>query len=410
MIKLGYLISQYPAVSHTFIMREILYLREHGFKISVASINKPGFSSKPTSVEQQEASQTYYVKETPFIQILTSLLKTMIFHPVLFFKGFFFAIYLNSLNIKQMMYGVFYFIEAILIGEWMKSLNLSHLHVHFANPASQVGLILTKIFPYTYSITVHGPDEFSDVTLNCLKEKTESAQFVCCISHYAQSQLMRLTSPQNWNKLRIAPLGVDPKEFNPITFRENPSPFQILCVGRLVPAKGQYVLLAALEILISQGRNISLKFIGEGSERKILEQEVAKRGLQSHVIFTGALNFDDVLKAYEQTDIFVLPSFAEGIPVSLMEAMAMEIPCISTSVNGISELILTGNDGLLVAPADTQGLATAIATLIDHPDERLRIGKAGREHVEDKYNFSKNIKVLIELFKEYLSSKSDEHV
>jgi glycosyltransferase involved in cell wall biosynthesis len=368
-----------------------------GWYIPVASINRPQFSREITEEEREEEAKTYYVKQTGLLKMAGYLGKTFFVTPIQFFRGLFFALKLRG------PFGIFYFVEAVLVGSWMKKRAVSHLHVHFANPASTVGLIVTQIFPFTFSMTVHGPDEFDNVTLNHLKEKIQGAKFVCCIGHYALSQLKKLTPQSEWEKLEIAPLGIDSNAYRPINGRPHKEVLEILSVGRLVSNKGQQVLIEALKMLKSQGRNLKLRLVGDGPQRPFLEEAVAQGGLENEVTFTGALNPDQVLKAYNQADLFVLPSFSEGIPVSLMEAMAMEIPCIATHINGIPELIRHGVDGLLVIPSDAEELANAIASLVDHPERRLALGKTGRQRVMDKYNFEANVHRLADIFEIYLA-------
>jgi colanic acid/amylovoran biosynthesis glycosyltransferase len=194
----------------------------------------------------------------------------------------------------------------------------------------------------------------------------------------------------HWNKVRVSRLGVDPEAYSPRPFRWNPSPFEILCVGRLVARKGFYVLFTALERLVLEGRAVRLRIAGDGPERLGLERDAAERGLMRHVIFEGWQNTAGVSALYQQADIFALPSFAEGIPVVLMEAMATEIACVATSIAGIPELIRNDVDGLLVQPSNEEELAAALARLLDEPELRLRLGKSARQRVVECYDLGRN--------------------
>jgi len=256
---------------------------------------------------------------------------------------------------------------------------LTHLHVHFANAASTVGLIASRTFPIGFSLTVHGPDEFYDASGLRLAEKIAGASFVCCIGQFARSQLMKLSPPSQWDKLEIGPLGVDPQRFSPRRFRSSPSRFEILCVGRLVPSKGQLVLIAAIERLVKTTPNLRLRLVGDGPERESLERAIAAANLGSYVVLEGSVNQDRIQEFYRQADIFVLASFAEGIPVVLMEAMAMEIPCVSTFVAGIPELIRNETDGILVPPSDDLALATAIKRRWNKDDQGEKNNKHQKE-------------------------------
>jgi colanic acid/amylovoran biosynthesis glycosyltransferase len=407
-IRLAYLVSRYPAISHTFILREITTLRTLGFDIQVASINhidRP--IAQLTAQEREEMSNTFYVKSAGIWGALTAHTKTFFTQPLNYLKGLWFAIRLGGTNLKKIIYSIFYFVEAVMIGQWMKKHQMNHLHVHFGMAAATVGMITSRIFPIEFSLTIHGPDEFYDVYQNHLPQKIVYAKFICCISHFARSQLMMLSSPTYWNKLEISPLGVDPEVFSrAVPYVPQPHVFQILCVGRLVPVKGQFVLLQAVEQLIAQGRRVQVYFVGDGPDRKYLENRVRKSNLQQYVAFAGAVNQDRILQFYRQADAFVLASFAEGVPVVLMEAMAMQIPCVTTHITGIPELIRTG-DGLLVAPSDIEGLTQAILQLMDDPQLCREIGVAARNSVIQRYHLQENTRRLANIFTTRLSHLTD---
>jgi glycosyltransferase involved in cell wall biosynthesis len=298
-----------------------------------------------------------------------------------------------------MLYGIFYFAEAVVVGHSMMRLGLRHLHTHFA---STVGLIVARIFPVTMSATFHGPMEFENPEAFRLREKIRASLFSCAISRYGLSQLMRVAGRSQWQKLELTPLGVDPVEFAPRPFRPDPSPFQILCVGRLAPVKGQHVLIAAAGALVREGHDILLRFAGDGPDRTELLRDVDVRGLSHNVFFAGNVDQDTLRGLYRQCDALALPSFGEGLPVVLMEAMAMEIPCIATWVAGVPELIRDGVDGLLVPPADAESLARAILRLKSDPALRLRIGQEARRRVLDGYDVSRNTERLAEVFRRRL--------
>ncbi|RKZ78318.1 MAG: colanic acid biosynthesis glycosyltransferase WcaL [Candidatus Parabeggiatoa sp. nov. 1] len=406
-IQIAYLISRYPAISHTFILREIRILRDLGFDISVASINAP--DRKPeqlTATEREEAANTFYVKPAGLAKAIKAHLQTLLTQPLGYVRGLFFALRLGKFDLKKMLYGFFYFVEAVMIGQWMRHQQKSHLHVHIPMAAATVALIAHHIFPMTFSLTVHGPDEFYDTPGNYLTQKISDAAFICCISHFARSQLMMLSPPSVWNKLEISRLGVDPAKFTPRPFRQQPDPFEILCVGRLVPAKGQLILLEAVAHLIAQGRQLRLRLVGDGPDRQSLENEVRQRGLTAQVIFAGAVNQEQILDFYTSADVFALASFAEGIPVVLMEAMVMTIPCVSTQITGIPELIGI-QQGILVAPSDAEALAQAITLLMDKPELRRQLGEAGRRQVLQNYELQRNTERLADIFRRRLLSHAE---
>jgi glycosyltransferase involved in cell wall biosynthesis len=348
-----------------------------------------------TETERLEVSGTFYVKSAGLAAIARAHLSTFARTPLAYLRGLVFAIGLGGLDLRRILFGIFYFGEAVVIGRWMESLELRHLHAHFANAASTVALIARRIFPIDFSFTMHGPDELYDIPGFFLQEKIKAASLVCCIGYFARSQLMRLVPPHEWGKLEVSPLGVDLSIFTPRKARPQPASLEVVCVGRLVPAKGQHVLLEAVANLVRAGHQLRLRLVGDGPDRPSLERAAAQ--LDGAVIFEGSVNQDKVLQIYGDADIFVLASFAEGIPVVLMEAMAMEIPCISTYVAGIPELIRSEVDGILVMPSDDRALAAAIERLIIDPDLRARLGAAARKRVMQKYDLNCNVARLAQL-------------
>jgi glycosyltransferase involved in cell wall biosynthesis len=319
-VSLAYLVSEYPRISHTFILREVTGLRELGFAIRTASINHPDRPpDKLTAQEREEAAATFFVKPSGLGGALKAHLAALTRRPLKYLAGLAFALRLGGTDLKKLLYGLFYFVEAVMIGEWMRGAGVRHLHVHFATPASTVGLIAARIYPIGLSLTVHGPDEFYDAPGYCLAEKIAGASFICCIGMYARSQLMKLSPPRHWSKFEVAPLGIFLGEFAPRIARRTSDRFEILSVGRLVPAKGQHILLAAMHNLVGAGRNVCLRLVGDGPDRAALEDDARRRGLERAVVFEGAVNPDRI--RLPKPPIFLAASFAEGIPVVRMEAM-----------------------------------------------------------------------------------------
>ena len=396
--RVGYLVSKYPDVSHTFILREVLALRARGMEISVASINGPKIL---TEVERLEAEKTFYVKQAGAGGALKALLRFSMSQPAGVGRGLVAALKMAGGDVKRMLLGIFYFVEALILLQWMSSKGLSHVHVHFATPAASVAVIATKIAPVTMSMTVHGPDEFYDVTAYSLAAKVAASRFVVCISFFAQSQMMKVTG--EWGKFDIARLGVDVAHFAARPLPLSDGVFRVLCVGRLVAAKGQRILIEAVELLTRQGRRVELDLVGDGPDRAALEAFVHTRGLGGAVRFAGSIGQDRIRDFYSAADCFAMASFAEGIPVVLMEAMSMEIPVIATGINGIPELIRDNVDGLLVPPSDVQGMAAAMARLMDDGGLRERMGKAGRVKVQAEYELSASADRLLDIFQRRLA-------
>ena len=406
--RMAYLVSQYPMLSMIFIIREVLQLRALGFDIDVASINAADRGAEGlTRDEAAEADRTYYIKPHGLRGAVAAHVKTLVSHPGGYLKGFWQVLQFARFDLKALFYQLMYFSEALMVGVWMTQRGQRHLHAHLGSQAATVGLYVKTIFGYGFSITVHGPDEFYDAPGQHLTEKVIAADFICCISYFARSQLMKLSPWEHWRKLEVSRLGVDPAVFAPRPFRDQPAPFEIICVGRLTPAKGQHILVQAVQQLTEKGRSLRLRLVGDGEDRASLERQVRQLGVESQVIFEGAVNQDRIRDLYAGADLFAIPSFAEGIPVVLMEAMAMEIPCVTTRITGIPELIEDGVTGLLVAPSDIDGLASAIERLMDDPALRQRLGKNGRKQVEANYDLARNVDRLARIFTRRLASMSN---
>lgn len=398
---MAYLISRYPAVSHTFILREVQQLRAQGFRIVTASVNAPD-QTELAPAEAADAATTYYLKRDGVRGALAAHARTLLTRPLAWLRGVGLACRLGGLEPRRLLQSMAYFTEALMIGQWMQREHVAHLHVHFATAAANIGLYVKPVFGTTLSLSIHGPDEFDNVERQWLREKIDTADFLMCIGHYAKSQIMRLCPPSAWHKLEIAPLGVDPQQYR---LRQAPpasAALRVLCVGRLTPAKGQHILLDAIERLQWQGREVALTLVGTGPDEASLKAAVTTAGMQNSVHFAGALNQAEVLTHYQNADVFVLPSFAEGIPVVLMEAMACGLPCVTTRITGIPELIRSEDEGLLVTPADVAGLAEAIARLMDTPALALKIRIGARTRIMQSFHLEHNVARMAALFAQRL--------
>jgi colanic acid/amylovoran biosynthesis glycosyltransferase len=400
--KIIYLVSHYPAFNHTYILREVRELRKLGWDIDVASIRPDTRPiSQLTAEEQEERSRTWSVTTRGVSGALHAHLVSLTMQTRSYFRGLMWAVRLGGLNFVNIVRNWIYFTEALIVGQWMQRRGLTHIHIHFA---STVGLLIAKTFPITISITVHGPAEFADAASFHLREKIEAAEFICAISEYGHGELMKSCDSNQWGKLETVPLGIDPNTFAPIRRSlAGRSSFDVVSVGRLSPEKAQHVLIDAVASLVNDGRQVRLRLVGDGPDRPALEKHIVASGLSGIVRLDGVLNQDQLKALYQESDIFALASLAEGVPVVLMEAMAMGIPCVATRITGIPELIENGQDGLLVPPSDVLQLSTAIAQLMDDPVLRERIAKAGRSKVIEKYNLSKNVALLAEVFERRVS-------
>ena len=392
-------------LSMTFIVREILALRRMNFHIDVASINAPDRPrDQLTADEIAEADRTYYIKPRGVPGGISAHCEALLRQFPGYCRGAAMMLRLSRTDLKRFIMNLMYFTEALMVGNWMKRRGQRHVHAHLGQQAATVGMYVHSVFGFGLSFTLHGPEEFYEAREQYLTEKIAASDFVVCISSFARSQLMKFSPYEHWGKLVVSRLGVDPQVFGPRSVRERADTFEILCVGRLTPAKGQHILIDAIRSLVDQGRRVRLRIIGAGPDGPSLKKSAADLCDSEVVIFEGAVNQDRIRDFYAAADVFCLPSFAEGIPVALMEAMAMEIPCVSTQIAGIPELIRNGMDGLLVAASDVEGLSEALARLMDEPALRERLGRNGRTRVLQHYNLQSSVEKLAAIFAERIRS------
>jgi len=403
--RIAYLLSQYPAVSHTFFLNEVLALRARGFGIETASVNSiaPPSGGFPAA-EMQEAARTFYIKSTPRPAILGILIKTLLTRPGVLLRGLAAALRLRPWDIPGTAYALFYLLEAVLLGDWMKRKGCVHLHVHFGGSVATVGMLTSLAWKIPYSLTIHGPEEFYDVGPSFLEQKLRLAAFVTCISHFCRSQLLKISPISGWPKFHICRLGVQTGVFVPAPAQsrgDGGELLHIVNVGRLHPAKGQLVLLNSFRELHRRGLPVRLSIVGDGDGREALRDYIYRNELEDAVTLHGALSHPATRELLGTADLFVLPSFAEGVPVALMEAMSMEIACISTYVAGIPELIDSPDEGILVPPSSVQALTDAMALLLTDHARRRMIASAGRHKVLSAYDLSTNIGHLIDVFRQH---------
>ena len=355
------------------------------FEVFTASIRAPDRPhGKLSPEERDEAARTYFVNPHGWRGALAAHWSALVTRPGPYLSALLYALQLGARHLA-------YFTQAVMVGRWMQRNGLAHLHVHYS---STVALLLKRVYPIQLSISFHGPDEFNDPVGFLIREKVQACDFVRAISQYARSQLMKSSDYADWHKIEVVYMGVDPATFAARPFRPQAWPLELICVGRLAPVKAQHILIAAMERLVQGGHPVRLHIVGGGPDRASLEGDVARRGLGPHVVFHGFTLQEKLDELYRAADAFVLASFAEGVPGVLMEAMAMEIPCVSTWITGVPELIRNGVDGLLVAPSDDAAFAAAVASLCEDPELRERIGKAARARILERFDLVKNSRQL----------------
>ena len=403
-MRIAYLVGQYPAINHGYILDEVRILRGNGLQIEVASVSLP---DRPAAllgeIEREEFARTYYIKAVPKPAAALAVLKHGLRSPRSLFKGLRCALRMAPRTAGGVRRYLLYFVEAVLLVEWMKRSGLSHVHVTFSG---SLGVIACDLAPVTMSLAVHGFGEVFDPVGSRLAARIAASSFVRSVSRHLRSLLMISCPAGEWAKLEHVPLGVDPEIFLPAPFRPAPRPFRMVCVGRLAPEKGQRLLLQAAVILRERGCAVALHLVGDGPDRPALERIVASGGLGDCVCIEGPLHGSKLLSLYREMDAFVLASLYEGIPVVLMEAMSMQIPCVAPCITGIPELIHDGLDGLLFAPADVEGLVAAIQRLVGSPELRRSLGVRARECVLREYSIAANTRRFQDVLLRHLAALS----
>ena len=394
-----YLIGIYPAVHHNYLLAEISYLRRLGWKIETASISNADRPFNELSAEElAEAKRTWFVKATPVTTILWWMLKVLFTQPGGFFGSFFTAWRMGAGSFKRRAHHIFYWLEGLMVGQWMKEHGLTHVHASFT---STVAYLACRCFPaITMSIGVYGYGELYDPKGSFLSDKIQAATFLRSVSQHGVNELMLASSRKNWDKLEHVPLGIEVADYQARPFRDNAT-VCLITVGRLSPEKGQFLLLRAMAKLAAPAR---LVIIGDGPDRAELEAEANRLNLGSTVSFEGRVTRERLMTLYAEADVFVLTSLSEGIPVVLMEAMAMAIPCVAPRITGIPELVEEDKNGWLYTPADEEALVNVMRRLIADPAGRRRMGELAREKVLRAYDMEKNTAQFSEVLRRRLAA------
>ena len=383
--RLAYLTSLYPAVSHTFIQREVAGLRALGFEVATCSMRRPPADHLTGPEERDAARTTFYIIETGKspLQALRAL-GAALAAPGRLVSTLALTWRSAPPGARGMLKQLAYLAEAMILSRQLRAQGIDHLHNHFADPSANVAMLTSALSGIPFSYTLHGPAELYEPEKWQLREKTARAAFVACISHFARSQAMYFSDPAHWGKLRIVHCGVEPARYDRPAPPARPG-LHLVFVGRITPIKGLRMLMEALARARETHPDLTLTLVGDGEDRAHLEE--LARPMGDAVRFAGFLSQERVADAVAAADALVLPSFAEGLPVVLMEAMAAGKPVIATQVAGVGELVENGVSGHLVPAGDAEALARAITVLADMtPEARATMGRKGREKVRAEFD------------------------
>jgi len=365
-MQITYLINQYPKVSHSFIRREILALEKQG--INVQRIAQRGWNDTLVDAQDQsEREKTQYIVKQGAVSLLLSTVKTMISTPKSFFRVLGLALSMAKGSDRSLAHHLIYFVEACQMQPWLKQHQSSHIHAHFGTNSSEIAMFASQLSGIPYSFTVHGPEEFDKPQALGLNQKIRLAKFVAAISSFGRSQLFRWADFQDWKKIKEVHCGLEANFYeNALTV--NPKNQSMVCVGRICEQKGQLLLIEAVKKLHDQGVAMHLVLAGDGEMRKEVESLINRYDLQAYVTITGWISSDEVRQHILSAQIMVLPSFAEGLPVVIMEAMSLKRLVVSTYVAGIPELIKHKENGWLCAAGDVEALAKVLEEALATPE------------------------------------------
>jgi colanic acid/amylovoran biosynthesis glycosyltransferase len=396
-VRIVYLINQYPAISHSFIRREILALEQLGFEIMRISLR--GWDRE--LIDEQdllERTRTRYVLRTHPIVLLFGVARVLLVRPIRMLRAIRMAWQMSRLSERPLYVHLAYVAEACCIVHWLRTAGVKHVHAHFGTNPAEVAMLLHILGGPTWSMTVHGPEEYERAPLLGLAEKIRRCSFAVAISSYGRSQLYRLVPSALWSKIHIVHCGLDPMFLNaPETV--GPLPKRLLCVARLSPEKGHRFLVEAARRLAAEGVDFKLVIAGDGETRPEIESLIAKYKLADKIKITGWISGKQVLEEILAARALVLASVAEGLPVVIMEAMALRRPTIATFIAGIPELVRTGKDGWLVPASDWVALTDAMRDCLETPSEVIRhMGETARERVLTGHNVDMEAKKLQRLF------------
>lgn len=394
--KIAYVLGEYPLVSLTFIQREIAALRDLGLEVTTCAMRRTDPGQHRGPAEKAAATETFHVIEAmkrPAVFLAAQA--AALGRPSRYFATLRLALAIRSPGLRALVYQLIYFFEATVLARHLATRGATHMHAHFTTNAATVAMLASELTAIPFSFTLHGPADLLEPVRWKIGEKAARARFVATISHYARSQLMFHTDPGHWDRLHIVHCGVEPERYAG-EVATAPGETRAIFVGRIAPVKGLSLLIEAMTRLQEALPDLTLTIVGDGPDRAAIEAAAAPLG--NRVRFTGYLSQEEVARDLAAADFAVLPSFAEGVPVFLMEALASGKPVVATQVAGVGELVAPGVHGVLVPPGDVESLTEAIRTLAGDPAARAAMGQAGRRKVVAEFDIATEAARLAALF------------
>ena len=387
---IAYLTSAYARASDSFIRGEVAQLRELGFTVPTFSVRKsPASELVSDEIRREHRNTRFLLERHALARLPLAAVKELFRNPSNFLGAARLALKCAPPGLRSKVWALAYVAEACLLAQWLREKNVRHLHNHIGENSATVAMLAGLISGVPYSLTIHGPGEFDQPTLLALDEKIARAAFVVAVSDYGRSQLFRWSRHGDWGKVHVVHCGVDESFLNhpPTPVPQAP---RLVCVGRLAEQKGQLLLVEAAAELAREGMNFELVLVGDGPMRGEIERLIERHGLRDHVTIAGWMSGDSVRDQLLAARAMVLPSFAEGLPVVIMEALALRRPVISTYVAGIPELVRSGESGWLVPAGSVPALVEAMREAVTARVERLEaMGRAGAALVAERHDARK---------------------
>lgn len=397
-MRVAYLIDRYPKIDHSFIRREIQALERFGLEIDRIAVR--GWDGEEMDeLDAAERRLTRYVLKDGSTALLVSFAGVLFRRPVRLLAALRRVWTLSRRTDRPLRVHLVYLARACRIAQWLERDRVAHLHAHFGTNASDIALLARELGGPSWSFTVHGPEEFDNARSINMTDKLRRCAFVVATSSYGRSQLLRMLDGESWHKVQVVLGGLEASFFAGLPPLPAASQ-RLVCVGQLCEQKGQLLLLEAARQLTMRGVEFELVLVGDGDMRSDVEAFIIRHGLQQRIRVTGQLSNDAVVEQIRQARALVLPSVAEGLPVGLMEAMALGRPAITTFMAGIPELVEAGTSGWLVPAGDVETLASAMQACLETPVEKLAaMGAAARERMAISHDIEREAAKLAQLFK-----------
>lgn len=393
-MHIAYITSIYARASDTFIRNEVLALRQRGHSVHTFSIRKAEADQDVDQEVAREQASTDYILRNGLPALALAALRQTLRAPARMLSTARLAWSTRALGVRGTLLQLVYLVEAAYLAERLRALGVQVLHNHVAENSANVAMLASHLSGIPFSMTVHGPGIFYDPRKWALAAKIERSAFTVCITHFCKSQCMVFVPPAAIAKLHVVRCcaGAPFREVEPLPIPATP---RLVCVGRLCPEKGMLVLIEAVAAFVAGGGQCDLRIIGDGPSRPQMEQMIARHSLQQNVQLLGWQGSEAVRREIEQSRALILPSFAEGLPIVVIEALALGRPVISSRINGIPELVNDGVNGWLSTPADVEQLVGVIATACSAtPAELEEMGRRGAADVRRLHHLETEIDKL----------------